>query len=145
MYGQIARTFLAILLACASVSACDGIFGKGCTLLACATELTVLVHGLEDVEYTVYASAPGEEVRSTTCRIGPSADTCTAYFAYFHPAEVTVRVVWADQEVIAQFAPIYATTFPNGPDCSPTCYEATVEVDVEQTGQPSNTRLELTR
>ncbi len=145
MHEKIAQAALAVTIACASISACDGVLSKECSLRACAAELTVLVHGQADVEYTVFASAPDEEVRTTTCRIDSSADTCAAYFAYFHPAEVTVRVLWADQEVTEQYTPNYETTHPNGPDCSPTCYEATIEVDVRQASQPSNTRLEPTR
>jgi hypothetical protein len=107
--------------------------------------LTVVVHGVPGVEYTVAALAADEDTRTATCEIGASGDTCSVYFAYFHPADVAVRVSWADQEVTEQFAPIYETTYPNGPDCSPTCYEATVDVDVGQAGQLSNTRLEPTR
>jgi hypothetical protein len=142
---RLARALFAAILAAASVSACDDPFGKGCSVRACAAELTVVVHGLAGVEYTVAALAADEDLRTATCEIGASADTCSVFFAYFHPAEVAVRVSWADQEVTEQFAPVYETTYPNGPDCWPTCYEATVDVDVGQASQLSNTRLELTR
>ena len=108
MSSRLARALFATILAAASVSACDDPFGKGCTLRACAAELTVVVHGLAGVEYTVAVLAADEDVRTATCEIGGSADTCSVFFAYFHPAEVAVRVSWADQEVTEQFAPIYA-------------------------------------
>ena len=145
MNSRLPRALTVAVLASASVSACDDPLGKGCTLMACATELTVVVHGLAGVEYTVSALAADQDVRTAKCEIGVSADTCSVFFAYFHPAEVAVNVTWADEEVIEQFTPIYETTYPNGPDCSPTCYEATVEVDVGQASQLSNTRLEPTR
>ena len=145
MNSRLARALLVAVLASASVSACDDVFGKGCSLAPCPAELTVIVHGEEDVEYAVFASAPGEEVQSATCRIRPSANSCSVYLRDFDPDEVTVRVAWADQEATGQFTPTYETVHPNGPDCTPTCRVATVTMEVEQSGQLSNKRLEQTR
>lgn len=145
MSSRLARTLAVAVLASASVSACDDVFGKGCSLAPCPAALTVTVHGKEDVEYAVLASAPGEDVQSATCIISPSLDSCEVYFRDFDPAEVTVRVTWADQEATSQFTPTYETVHPNGPDCTPTCRAATVVMDLEPTGQLSNTRLEPTR
>jgi len=117
MYGQIARTYLAILLACAGVSACDDISGNGCGLAPCPAELVVEVHGPQDVTYTVDVSASGKETRTELCLV-LSDDTCAIYLRDFGPAEVTVRVTWSDQEVTGQFSPAYETIHPNGPDCS---------------------------
>ena len=145
MNSRLASALLVAVFASASVSACDNVFGKGCTLAPCPADFTVIVHGEEDVEYAVFASAPGEELQSATCSIRPTANSCSVYLRDFDPDEVTVRVAWADQEATGQFTPRYETVHPNGPDCTPTCRVATVTMDVEQSSQLSNTRLEPTR
>ena len=145
MSSRLARALVAVIVVSAFVSACDDVFGKGCSLAPCPAELTVTVQGEANVEYAVFASASGEDGQSATCTILPSARSCAVYLRDFDPVEVTIRVTWGDQEATGQFAPTYETVHPNGPDCSPTCRAATVTVDVEQSGQLSNTRLELAR
>lgn len=144
MNSALAHLLVAAVLACAGVSACGDIVERNCGLRPCPAELAVEVHGPQDVAYTVHVSASGEETQTEPC-IVMTETVCLAYFRDFGPAQVTVRVTGAEEEIAGQFAPEYETLQPNGPDCPPTCRTATVAVDVEQSGQLSHTRLELTR
>jgi hypothetical protein len=52
-------------------------------------------------------------------------------FSESSPAEVTVRITLDDRELgMARFTPSYKTSYPNGPDCDPTCHTASASVEI---------------
>jgi hypothetical protein len=48
------------------------------------------------------------------------------FFADYTPQQLTVRVVTPAGEATESFQPTYEKFQPNGEDCSPTCWRATV-------------------
>lgn len=119
-------TILAFILLAASCNP----FGQVCTLVGCRSGLAVEIVGATPDEYSVSVEVPGAEPPWTIeCT---KSDPCrsTVFFPEFTPDIVRVRVqaggsTWSDV-----FRPTYEVSRPNGPECPPTCRNATVEFEL---------------
>ena len=131
-------------LAASGLTSCDDVIGHECTLIGCLNGLHVEIQGLPDTHYEVVVSEPDGESRVGSCVASPSG-SCWVWFDDFYPSEVTINVTGADQTVSVTLQPAYQESQPNGPDCGPTCREATIEIDFRPGAQLSNRRLEPTR
>ena len=119
-----------------AVSGCDGSTDPLCTNIGCTSGLTVSVQYPATADFTVVASGSGGETRSGTCSVR-AGDPCHVRFADFEPDQLTVSVTGADQQVSVSLTPTYEIFQPNGPDCTPTCWNATVGIQLEYNPQPS--------
>jgi hypothetical protein len=115
----------------------------GCTLVGCVGGLDINLTGLPTSNYQISLTFPSGETKTLNC--GPNvADESVAFVkncspdgVFFSldqdtvpPKEITVTVV-VDGEIFSQeFFPEYAKLQPNGKNCSPTCYSATIEMKI---------------
>ena len=124
---------LAGAVATIGLISCYSIFGHACTLMACLDGVSVVIIGSASTEYSVELSDSEGGSKSDTCTTRPDG-SCRRQFSNYHPEEVTVRVSGPDQEVSVTVRPDYQKSQPNGPDCTPTCYLATVALDLGAAG-----------
>ena len=144
MKSKLALLIVGCIVAEVGLSACDDPIGHDCTLIGCFDGLQVDIRGLADTEYEVVAEGLEGESRTGECVVS-SDGTCRVMFVGFYPSEVTLSVTGADQQVSVKLQPAYEESQPNGPDCPPTCRNATVAIDLRPLAQLSYTRLEQTR
>jgi hypothetical protein len=114
------------------LSAC-GIFDpSGCTLIGCYDGLTIHLTALPNGPYRVeiFVVAPGLQPSHVyDCPTGQCGQNLT--FPDLNPDRAWVRVTTAAGERTIEFSSIvYEAHRPNGPDCSPTCRQATLTVDI---------------
>ncbi len=114
----------------AGSTGCDGSVDVACTEIGCSDGLAVVVHGSSGVQYDVEASATGGETRTGSCAIDASG-SCLVFFYGFLPDEVTVAVTGGGRQMSVTLQPAYEDVQPNGPDCPPTCRQATVTIDLQ--------------
>jgi len=112
---------------------CDGSVDVACTEIGCSDGLAVVVHGLLGAQYDVDASATGGETRTGSCVIDASG-SCSVFFYGFLPNEVTVTISGGGRQTSVTLQPAYEDVQPNGPDCPPTCRQATVAIDFQAGG-----------
>ena len=117
-----------------------------CTLVGCFGGITVELSGLPpSSRYQIAIISPPGEARTLYC--GPnSAKTsqapfwhgCTPEGAFFlldadsNPQEITVAVTVEGKRISKVFHPEYEISQPNGENCPPTCYSATIEMNITQ-------------
>lgn len=123
----------ASVVTAAGSTGCDGSVDVACTEIGCSDGLAVVVHGQSGAQYDVEASATGGETRTGSCVIDVSG-SCSVFFYGFLPDEVTVAVTGAGQQMFSTLQPAYEDVQPNGPDCPPTCRQATIAIDFQAGG-----------
>lgn len=138
-------TFALVLAAAVALvpAGCDNIGEQGCTLIGCQDQLTVTFGHLVALPYDVKLTLDGKTA-TFTCDgtgvkspAGTSVQRCDGegFVLLATPAMVDVSVtcgVAPDDGGISRCGtsaqPTYKTTQPNGPNCEPTCRQATVTV-----------------
>ena len=115
----------------------------GCTMMGCVGGLDINLTRLTTSDYQVSITFPSGETQTLTC--GPDAanesvafeKSCSLDGAFFHldpdtapPKKVTVTVVMDGETFSQEFFPEYAKFQPNGRNCPPTCYSATIEMKI---------------
>jgi hypothetical protein len=115
----------------------------GCTLMGCLGGMDITLMGLPASEYQISVTYPSGEIQSLTC--GPSAadesmafeNSCSPNGAFFRldndtvpPKKVTVTVIVNGQTYSQEFQPKYQKLQPNGRNCPPTCYSASIEMKI---------------
>jgi len=107
---------------------CSDLSGRHCTLVACSNGISVRVEGLSEADISV-TSATGETRGSTCPPFEPSI--CVAHFPDFTPEEATIRVEAGERQLSVTTNPAYDVLQPNGPECDPTCLQATVTISLD--------------
>ena len=111
---------------------CNDVTGQACTLIGCSDGLNVEVQGVMS-DVSVEATSATGETRTAPCQAF-SDSTCWVHFDDFVPDEVTIRVADGDNQVSVTTKPAYESLQPNGPDCPPTCRQATVVIGFGSAG-----------
>jgi hypothetical protein len=119
------RSFSAACVAL--LAGCNGIIDGTCTLIGCESGLLVQLAQTPTGPYRieVFSFAGGPHYVFECANPGSCEP---ARFTDYTPASVTIRVTTSagTREETAQ--PAYAESQPNGPNCGPTCRQATVTV-----------------
>lgn len=112
--------------------------GPYCTLLGCEAGLNITIPLEVSQAYQLKLTAAGKETLSATCPAeGSSTLRCWAtepgqaasvFVPQYTPEEVTIEITTADQVLTQTVKPAYKDLKPNGPNCSPACTQATVEL-----------------
>ena len=116
--------------------------GKFCTLADCFGDGIHIefVDGNAPEKYSIEVEFPNGK-RILECNNSsdlPLADwdSCKAYGAFFEqlddlpPEEIVVTVIVDDTRISRSFHPEYEIWYPNGEDCPPLCYFATIEFEL---------------
>lgn len=117
-----------------------------CTLIGCGGGIEVeLVDLPANTPYQVILSFASGETKALSCdpdlEDKPSSfeKSCFSNGAFFSleqdalpPDEVTVTIIVGGDRVSQVFNPVYKKTQPNGEDCPPICYSATVKINISQ-------------
>ena len=98
-----------------------------CTLIGCASGLSVRAPAAATLPFTVIAREPGGATRTAQCT--QSAPCLGVMFTDFQPTAVNIEVIWATGSARKDFRPTYTRSAPNGEGCGPVCFQATVSVD----------------
>ncbi len=118
----------------------------GCSLVGCRGGIQVELEGLPAaIPYQVLLSSPSDEIGTISCDPGAEDNpnsfekSCLANGAYFSlepdvlPSdEVTVTVLVGESRVSQDFHPAYKKFQPNGMNCDPVCYSATIRMKIFQ-------------
>jgi hypothetical protein len=114
----------------------------GCTLVGCVGGLDISLTGLPAATYQIGVIFPSGKTQTLTCYPGIdnsfSLDTsCLSDGAFFSldpdiapPKKVTVTVVVDGKTFSQEFSPDYEKLQPNGKNCPPTCYSASIEMKI---------------
>lgn len=119
------RRFL--LLGAALLTGCAA-FNEACTLIGCASGLRVQLDGAPSVAYTIEVKVPGQATSQTFNCATPSQCVGGAFFADFVPQTVQVTITVGTSVRTLTVDPQYSTSRPNGPNCEPTCTQATITI-----------------
>jgi len=120
--------------------------GQMCTLVGCVGGLNVELAGLPAfTPYQIELAFPSGETQTVTCDPGaadesePFVKSCSAGGAFFSleqdvkpPQEITITVSINGDQITQVFQPKYEAFQPNGSNCPPVCYNATVELNVSR-------------
>lgn len=118
----------------------------GCTLIGCRGGIQVDLEGLPAATpYQVILSSPSGEISTISCVPGAEDNpnsfekSCLTNGAYFSlepdllPSDkVTVTVIVGESRVSQDFRPVYKKFQPNGKNCAPVCYSATIRMNILQ-------------
>lgn len=116
--------------------------GQLCTLVGCVGGLNIELAGLPaDASYQAILSFPSEKTNTLSCGSNdnsiPFEKSCSTNGAFFSldpdispPDEITVTIVLDGKQVSQDFRPVYEKFQPNGENCSPVCYNATIKMNV---------------
>ena len=115
------------LIVALTVAGCE--YSTLCTLIGCASGLTVEVQNAPAGPITVQASIEGASgsVYTATCP-GTSGCTNSLFFPEFTPSQAHLTITTTAGTRQQVVTPAYTTSQPNGPKCGPTCRGATVRV-----------------
>jgi hypothetical protein len=126
---------LLLLGACAGNSLPEGPY---CTLLGCEAGLNITLPAEVSQAYQLKLTATGKDEMMATCPAeGSSTLRCwpaepgqaaSVFVPQYTPEEVTIEITTDDQVLTQTVKPSYKDLKPNGPDCSPTCTQATIEL-----------------
>lgn len=116
-----------------------------CTLVGCGGGINIELAELPvDVSYQVTLSLPSGESETLSCggvqdNSNPFEKSCSSNGAFFSldpdvsaPDQITVTVLVAEKQTSQVFRPVYEKNQPNGEDCPPICYSATVKMSIEK-------------
>lgn len=98
-----------------------------CTLIGCNDGLSVQVTSAVTQSITVTVRANNQVIRTFRCEPG---NPCTSFIEDQMPTSVSVTVEAPGGTVNRVYTPEYRTARPNGPNCPPTCRQATITVAV---------------
>jgi hypothetical protein len=116
------------LAAVVLLAGCTGIIDGACTLIGCSSGLTVQLAAAPAGAYRIEVfSSPSGPHYVWDCGDAAQCGT-TAMFTDFTPTSVTIRVTTSAGTREQTSQPAYNTSRPNGPNCEPTCTQATVTV-----------------
>ena len=118
------RIITALLLTLTACVNNDAEENQPCTLIGCASGLSVTLSNPPAEPYRVDATA-GTDTRSQNCAMG---GPCPVLFFNFLPVRATIQVVAASGTATYDVFPQQSTSQPNGPRCGPTCTNASVTV-----------------
>ncbi len=97
-----------------------------CTLAACDSGLLLLFPGGRPGPLTLSLTSPDAGARTVACDNNPCGAVTVRDYT---PSSVQVEIVGPNGTVIRSFTPTYNRLQPNGPDCGPTCNQATLVFD----------------
>ena len=113
---------------------------RTCSKIVCNDSLTLEFSHSLAFPYTIDLTGSGGEAAHITCSTtgtgeistgGQVTATCnpnSLTVDHFTPRQVTIKVTWPSGSYTTTTRPVYDTYQPNGPDCQPTCYQATFEL-----------------
>ena len=136
MKGQAAR-LITTAITLSAVMGCDGSTSPDCTLVGCTSGLWISVEYPATADFTVAVSDPDGATLTGTCSV-KAGDPCGVRFEDFRPEQLTVSVTGAGQEVSVSLAPTYEILQPNGPECEPTCWNATIGIELPYVPVPDD-------
>jgi hypothetical protein len=115
----------------------------GCTLVGCVGGLDITLTGLSTSNYQISLTFPSGETKTLNCGSNVADESvafeksCSSDGAFFRldpdtapPKKVTVTVVVDGKAFSQDFSPKYEKFQPNGKNCPPTCYNATIEMKI---------------
>ena len=117
---------LCFALLCGSLSSC--IVGGSCSLIGCINGVRITWSGRTgDERVVLIADGARHEI---TCPTNTPTLSCDLDGVRFEgqPQTLQVEVTTPAGVRTGTFSPTYQTSTPNGPDCGPVCYQATVTV-----------------
>jgi hypothetical protein len=114
-----------------------------CTLIGCYDSLTLeFSHPLSE-NYTLQLTSSIGETTSITCttssaegQISPTANLSamcqpnSIIISNYTPQKVTITITWNGGSYTSTATPTYQSVQPNGPNCPPTCSQATWQLDL---------------
>jgi hypothetical protein len=118
--------------------------GTMCTLIGCAGGVTIEFPQLPPGEsYEVQLSLPSGETKTLRCGEGtnqiPFEMVCTENEVFFAlpndappPEQISITVTADGETFSREFSPVFEKFQPNGEDCPPVCYNATVQFQLSQ-------------
>ena len=116
---------LPLALCAMMFTGCDLLDPGFCTQIGCVDGLTVVLEDPPDVAFTVTLVAGGETVNSFECTAGSCAEI---FFEGVGVPEVTVVVEYGETVRSETFTPSYTRVQPNGRNCPPICFTASVRL-----------------
>lgn len=131
MRGRKWAALLSVLVSGLALSACSQAptVAKFCTDVGCESGL-----------YLSFDRAPeaGTTISVSTGAGFPWTIECTAatpcgqrvFLQDFMPDEAVVTITTSTGQSTQEIQPLYEKSQPNGPDCSPTCYQGTVKLQL---------------
>jgi hypothetical protein len=115
---------------------------RTCTLIGCSSSLTLhFLHPLT-FPYTLQLTVSNGESTSVNCTVmgfgetpagGQISALCQASSVtinQFTPQQFTILVSWQGGSYTTMANPTYQTVQPNGPNCPPTCQQASWQLDL---------------
>ncbi len=126
---MVLRVVPAVLAAAlAGLSGCDLVGPDGCTLVGCASGLTVVLAAPPAGAFRIEVSVPGAAAAYVYDCPDPARCAPQGFFGEFTPEAATVTVTTARGRVQQEVRPRYTTRRPNGDDCPPVCRQGAVTV-----------------
>jgi hypothetical protein len=116
---------IALVGVLATAPGCSNPFGGACTLIGCTDGIMVSFETPPPDGTLVELEGPFGVPWRVECGVDLDCGT-GIFFADYTPQQLTVRVVTRAGEATESFQPTYEKFQPNGEDCSPTCWRATV-------------------
>jgi hypothetical protein len=110
-----------------------------CFRVGCESRLSILFYGNMPKEYTVEVTEENGQQRVVECTAGKMDTECTdqgvTFFSAgtpnaFTPSEVSIVIKWSDGIKTVYAKPEYSIRRPNGPRCTPECWNANVEISL---------------
>ena len=104
---------------------------KECTLIGCSSGVTVQLSGNPGESYRVEIFEAGSNIATKVqnCSLGAECQSQIHFADYQPQGPIRVRVVTSRGAITSQPQILtYVPTTPNGPDCSPTCLNAFVNM-----------------
>ena len=135
---RLAVRFIAVTITTVTgMTACDSSTDPVCTRVGCTSGLTVVVEYPATADFTVVANDSDGETRTGTCSV-TAGDPCQVRFDDFLPDHLTVSVTGVGQHVSVSLTPSYEINQPNGPECTPTCWNASVRIELQYEAVPED-------
>jgi len=121
-----------VLAGLAWVSACSSDqYAQGCTRIGCDSGIYVDLSRVPAEAYRLELSPLGATAKYVVECADPEACGTRHFFRDFTPDVVTVRlIIGADTVFWPETILDYVETQPNGPNCPPTCFAATIALPV---------------
>jgi hypothetical protein len=116
--------------------------GKYCTLIGCQSGLFVSFKADAPATFKLKLTAKDGKVVEGSCPSnGSTAFQCfpnSVSTPEFTPEQLSLELTVGEQMLVKSFTPAYKNNQPNGPDCEPTCKQATIELDLTELKPKAN-------
>jgi hypothetical protein len=108
-----------------------------CFKVGCVSQLSILFYGNKPEEYTVEVTDENGQQKIVECTAGKMDAECTNQGVTFSsagnpnaftPTEMSIVIKWSAGSKTVHAKPEYSIHRPNGPRCTPECWNANVEV-----------------